>query len=117
MPTLPLPPVPQRLREMLKDYPKHLDRLQEVLNQSVQESMKGELIPFDMAIWALEDELGSFIDEARSELRAAEASGDVVAITAAEAKENLMSRAIWKHRWLGDAEFRGYFEKNQGAFK
>ena len=32
---LPLPPIPQRLREMLKDYPGHLVRLQEVLNSVV----------------------------------------------------------------------------------
>jgi hypothetical protein len=101
---------------MLKDYPEHIQELQRSLNRVVAKPFLATPL-FEQAIWALEDELGSFIDEARSELQAAEASGDVVAITAAEAKENLMSRAIWKHRWLGDAEFREYFEKNQGAFK
>jgi hypothetical protein len=36
MPSLPSPPVPQRLREMLKDYPEHVERLQEALNRLLE---------------------------------------------------------------------------------
>jgi hypothetical protein len=50
----------------------------------------------------LESRLGAFIAEAREQLKAAEVSGDAVAIAKADGKERLMSRASWKHVWLSD---------------
>ncbi|MCU1125268.1 hypothetical protein JAK51_03310 [Stenotrophomonas maltophilia] len=57
------PPVPATLREMLKDYPEHIERLQEVLNRSVERSRKIPFMPFDNAIWALEGRLQTFAIE------------------------------------------------------
>ena len=83
------PPVPQGLREMLKDYPEHIVRLQEVLNHVMQTSSAG-VDPFDRAIWVIESRLGTFISEAREELNTAEVSGDGDAIARAILKLNLM---------------------------
>lgn len=113
---LPPPPVPLRLREMLKDYPEHLERLQEVLNTAIDPA-KVHLMPFDEAIWALEGRLETFISEARNELQAAEASGDAEAIERAKAKELLMGRASSKGRWLGDEDLWQYFQTHKDAFE
>lgn len=86
MTVLPPPPVPQGLREMLKDYPGHIDRLQEVLNRILEKKMSGA-DPFERAIWLLEGRLETFVSEARQELRAAEESGNVDAIMRARSKK------------------------------
>lgn len=110
------PPVPARLREMLKDYPMHIDRLQEALNTVIEKPAKATP-PFEVSIWALESRLGAFVIEARKELRAAEATGNEDAISQAGAKERLMSRASWKHVWLTDEALREYFQKNKDALR
>jgi hypothetical protein len=71
----PPPPVPQGLREMLKDYPDHIQELQKSLNRVITKPSKSTP-PFEVAIWELERTLETFIDEAREELKAAEASGE-----------------------------------------
>ncbi|MDR1075494.1 MAG: hypothetical protein LBL59_04105 [Xanthomonadaceae bacterium] len=112
---LPPPPVPQRLREMLEDYPEHIQELQRSLNLVVEKPSIGTP-PFEVAIWALEDELGSFIDEAREELHAAEASGDAVAIERAKAKKFLMGCA--RLQGIHDVDdLWSYFQANSGAFR
>ena len=111
------PPVPQKLRDMLKDYPEHIETLQADLNRVVQDPFKGTPMS-EQAIWALEAALDAFIDEARKELQAAEASGDPAAIEQAKAKELLMFRAR-----SGNGGMRlglmndlwGYFESNKGV--
>jgi hypothetical protein len=92
MSPLPPPPVPQGLRGLLKDYPAHIQILQEDLNKVVAKRSPG-IDPFDRAIWMLESALGAFIQEARKELKTAEASGDAEAIARAEKKELLMLHA------------------------
>ncbi|RMH93233.1 hypothetical protein EBB59_06580 [Lysobacter pythonis] len=104
---------------MLKDYPGHIERLQEVLNSVIEKPSK-VTPPFEVAIWLLEGRLETFISEARAELKAAEASGDPVAIERAKAKELLMGRAR-----SGNGGMRlglmddlwNYFETNKGAFE
>lgn len=89
---LPPPPIPQRLRELLKDYPRHLERIQEVLNGVVVDHAKS--IPlFEQAIWALEGRTSAFIREAQVELEVAQETGDAAVIALAEAKASLMRRA------------------------
>lgn len=109
---LPLPPVPNGLREMLKDYPEHIQRLQEVLNHVVKTSSAG-VSPFDRAIWVLEGRLETFISEARDELKAAEAIGDAEAIDRAEKKIKAIGPAKFKHNW-GDDNLFDYFDENKG---
>ena len=116
MPKLPPPPVPQRLREMLKDYPEHVRTLQNDLNELIAKPFRGTPI-FEQATWALEGALDTFIDEAGTELHAAEASGDAEAIARAEAKNLLMGRARSKGRWIADDALWEYFQANKEAFE
>ncbi|ELC7363688.1 MULTISPECIES: hypothetical protein [Stenotrophomonas] len=109
--TLSSPPVPAKLREMLKDYPEHIERLQEVLNRSAERSRQIPLMPFDDAISALEGRLGTFIMEARSELAAAEAAGNPQDIANALEKERLMLRARLQSQWIGDESMYSYFQE------
>lgn len=100
---LPVPPVPKGLREMLRDYPEHIERLQEALNWVVEHPAKG--IPaFERAIWALEGRTETFISEARDELEKAETVGDAEEISRAKKKELLMlhsrSTGSWKMKDL-----------------
>lgn len=86
MPNIPPPPVPACLRERLKDYPEYLERVQEVLIQSLSKAGSG--IPvFEQAIWALEGRLETFMMEASDELEATIASGDADAIEKAKKKD------------------------------
>lgn len=89
---LPQPPIPQRLRELLKDYPRHLERIQEVLNRVVVDHAKSAPL-FEQAIWALEGRTSAFIREAQVELEVAQETGDAAVIALAEAKASLMRRA------------------------
>lgn len=104
-----VPPVPAKLREMLKDYPEHIERLQERLI-AVAEEPRPYAPRFEVAVWALEDQLDAFHNEAMTELEAAKASGDPEAIERADAKERLISQAAWKHVWVGDKELWDYIK-------
>lgn len=102
------PPVPQRLRDMLKDYPDLIEALAGTLKAAASNPRGNP--PFEMALWALEDMLSRFISDARDELTAAEASGDPQAIRRADAKLNLMFRARSPSIGLGDLdELWAYF--------
>lgn len=104
-----IPPVPAKLREMFKDYPGHIERLQELLT-AVAEAPRSSTPRLELAVWALEGRLGTFKSEAREELAAATASGDPVMIEKADAKARLMSQAAWKHVWIGDKELWDYID-------
>lgn len=106
----PLPPVPQRLREMLKEYPGHIDRLQEALNTLIEKPSRGTP-PFEVAIWVLESRLSTFITEARNRVKAAETSGDAEAIAHARQEEALMSKARSVNGGMSDlGDLWAYFE-------
>lgn len=104
-----VPPVPQKLMEMLAAYPDLIDRLQDVLVKSAERSRKASLTPFDDAISALEGRLETFASEARKELKTAEVTGEESLIGPASAKERLMSDARSKRHWIGDDAFFNYF--------
>lgn len=100
------PPVPQGLREMLKQYPELIERLQRELNYLV-EKPSPVTPPFERAIWILEDTLDSFVSDAREDFNAAEASGDAEAIAFAKAKRFAVGSA---RADLGDiSDLRAYF--------
>lgn len=107
-PTSP-PPVPQRLRDMLQAHPELIERLQESLNRVITNPVKSQP-PFEVAIWELEGTIEGFVEEARKELEAAEASGEPAAIEQARSKLSLMRSAGFKGRWLGDEAFADYFQ-------
>jgi hypothetical protein len=104
MTTTEMPPVPQGLRDMLKDYPEHIERLQQALNWVIEHPAKG-IPPFERAIWVIEGRLETFVSESREELATAIASDDKAGIAQAESKEHLMlgcrmSPAAWKTKNL-----------------
>ncbi|GHE40662.1 hypothetical protein ACFOED_11675 [Vulcaniibacterium thermophilum] len=113
---IPPPPVPQRLREMLKDYPDLIERLQADLTYVANAKRRGTPL-FERAVWMLEDALGGFISEAREELQAAEASADEAAMEHARRKEQLLLTCSSKYRWIADEEFNRYFEHYGRAFE
>lgn len=99
MPPLLPPPIPQGLREMLKEYPEHIERLQQALDSVVEKPMKGTPA-LEVAIWELEGTLETFISQAREELRAGEENGNPEAIAVGKKKLLLMldcrsSRSAW----------------------
>lgn len=93
---LPPPPIPQRLRELLRDYPGHLERLQLALNTVVNGPTKAKGAPdyiFELATWAMEGRLETFIREAQDELEAAIAGSDLETIAQAKKKKSVMGFA------------------------
>jgi hypothetical protein len=117
MPSLLSPPVPQRLREMLKDYPEHIDRIQTYLNDYLSKPSKVTPL-FEQAIWALEGCLEMFIHEAQDELEAAQAIGDAEAIARANEKRKLMSFARSPNDGMSNLdEIWDYFEEHKAALK
>ncbi|MGO1002762.1 hypothetical protein [Lysobacter sp. CA196] len=106
-----LPPIPKHLTEMLKDYPEHLDRLQETLNQ-VAEEPPSVSTKFEVVTWMLQGQLEEFFREARAELEAAQATEDGDAVARAREKGRLMSQACWKHIWIGDEALWEYFQSS-----
>ncbi len=107
---LPLPPVPKGLREMLKDYPEHIERLQAVLRTVLEEPSR-VTPPFEVAIWMLKGALGEFIEEARGEVAVAQANGDSAAIEKAKAKKFVFGAARADMGVL--SELRTYFNAHQ----
>jgi hypothetical protein len=110
---LPPPPVPQRLREILKDYPEHIESLREALGRYVKKPSR--LMPFDGAIWILEASLETFMSEAYAELEAAEASGNKVAIEKAKAKDFAVGYA--RLNMGGMSDLFDYFQAHKEAFE
>ncbi len=108
-------PVPQRLREMLAEYPGFIQILQDDLIEVANK--KSPTPPFERAVWTLEYALSGFVSEAKKELKDAQATGDAEVIGKAEAKEQLMSRAAWKHIWLSDDSLWEYFQSNKDELK
>lgn len=95
---------------MLKEHPGHIDRLQKALNTVIEKPSK-VTPPIELAIWALESRLETFISEARNELRIAEENGDAQAIATGKQKVLLMldcrsSPSAWKMKNLME-----YFDK------
>ena len=110
------PPIPKRLREVLKDYPEYLEQLQRDLNDFAEHAEQGPQL-FENAAWALELTLEGFMSDALKERSAAEASGDVELIARKKEKARVMIVASAKRTWLGDESFGSYFHVNRDASK
>lgn len=108
------PPIPQRLREMLSEYPEQLQILQTALNRVVERPSSGAPL-LEQAIWALETTLTGFAVAAREETKVAEASGDRLAIERSTSKQSLIFRAASKIVWLGDKSLIEYFRTPGGS--
>lgn len=100
---------------MLKNYPGHIDRLQEVLNTVIAKPSP-LTPPFEVAIWVLESRLEAFIREAKAELKAAQNNDDLDSIEQAKSKEELMFRARSSNDGMkGLHDLWDYFEENKDA--
>lgn len=118
MSRLPPPPMPAKLLELLTDYPGYIERLREILDEFSES--KPRLQPYDEALWALEDALSGFVQEAVGEVRAAEEKGDAHEIALAREKERLMSLARSGNVGLGGRSLQGlwaWFEEHKRAFE
>ncbi|ALN81296.1 hypothetical protein [Lysobacter antibioticus] len=112
------PAVPGQLRELLQDYPAHVEQLQDALNEFAVPKLR--LQPFEDALMVLEIVLDGFVHEATNELDAAEASGDADRIEKANEKRRLMFRARSSNVGLGGKslqELWEYFQRNKGVFE
>lgn len=118
---MPVPPIPRRLHELLQDYPGHLERLQQALNTVFDGPSKAKGAPdyvFELATWALEGRLETFIREAQGELEAARAIGDAGAIARAGEKLSLMRRArSGSNGMLNLSELRVYLDQHKDSFQ
>jgi hypothetical protein len=115
MPTIPPPPVPQKLREMFKDYPELIQRLQGALDDYVDRPTSE---PFDGAILALLDTLSALSSEVRAGLQVAEASGDAVAVEHQLRKKAVLFNAghiVFEQVDMDD--LWDYFEEDKGLSK
>jgi hypothetical protein len=106
--------VPAALRERLRKHPAHIQRLQQALS-SVSTAGRESIPRFELAVWALEGRLGSFLSEARDELDAARAAGDRKEVKRAEANVRLMSEIRLKQVWIGDTALWNHFGKPEGS--
>ena len=110
--SIPQPPVPQFLRETLKDYPEIIQDIQEVLNRVVTKGPPR----FDWAYDRLTDTLSAHRSDAYEALKEIEQTGDSQAMYKAKIKYDALVEA--KH--VGGADFdelQSYFETYKGAFE
>lgn len=112
-PSRPQPPIPQRILQLLQDYPSLIKRLQESLDEVVTKPIK-TTPPFEVAMWALEDTLGGFLTEARKELAIAKGQGDHEKERLAEKKIDLLfSSKSQSDGLLRVSELESYFSSKE----
>lgn len=115
-PKRPRPPIPQRIRELLSEYPDLLERLQDALDEVVTKPERSTP-PFEVAIWALEDTLSAFISKAQGELAAQKGGNDSSLVRQLEKKRDVLFSARSRGYGMSDMrELRAYFP-SEGAFR
>jgi hypothetical protein len=110
--SIPQPPVPQFLRETLKDYPELIQEIQDVLDDVVTKGPPR----LDWAFTRLQDTLSALRSDAYEALKEAEQTGDSQAIYKAKIKDDVVSEAYH----VGGADFdelQNYFETYKGTFE
>jgi hypothetical protein len=91
MSAYPPPPVPQKLREFLSEYP---DAIAEIEQSLVRYAGKPNMaMPFDGAIWAIEAVIEGLALDAREAARSAKSNGDLSEAQALEARETRLLHA------------------------
>ena len=113
--SIPQPPVPQFLRETLKDSPELIEEIQYYMNEIVAKYLERKWsVPFNEVFEMLEDTLSARRFDAYEVLKEAEQTGDSQAIYRAKIKVDAVSSA--RHLW--DLEdLREYFQTHKGAFE
>ena len=107
MARIPPPPVPQFLRETLKDYPEIVQDIQEVLADAASSSPY-----FDWAITRLQDTLSAYRSNAYEAFKAVEKAADSQAIYKAKVKYDALVDA---RRWPSLDELQNYYETYKGV--
>lgn len=85
MSAYPPPPVPQKLRAFLADYPDAVAAIEQSL--AVYAAKPNPAMPFDGAIWTIEAVLEAHALDARDAAKVAKERGDLSEAAAADAKE------------------------------
>jgi len=116
MSDIPLPPVPQYLREALKDYPELTQKIQQRLNDALLKPFRGTE-PLDEAIGAIEGALDPAYAKANEDLEAIEQAGDAPAIEKARQKMMVLLKARNKSRWIGDEALGSYLQDYKAALE
>lgn len=112
--TPPPPEVPAQLRELLKDYPAYIESLQAVLNEFAEPTPRVQ--PLDEAIWALQNRLDRFLQEAVRQIDAARDEENPWLLDQAKQTRAVMGRALLS--FDSDPEGLGrYFELHRKAFE
>lgn len=115
-PKRPRPPIPQRIRELLSEYPDLLERLQDALDEVVTKPAHS-IPPFEVAIWTLQDTLEGFIYSAQGELAVQEGGGDDLLVRQLEKKIDVLFSAAARGDGRRDmSELRAYFP-SEGPFR
>jgi hypothetical protein len=118
--SVPPPPVPPRLREMLKDYPELIQMIGDDLNALVEKMLReAHFPPYEEAVWYLEDKLEALYIRAESEAKAAELGGDPELIDMSKQKCFLIGRTRSVRPWHDRSEHSlwKYFETYKAAFE
>lgn len=119
--SIPQPPVPQGIREALKDYPELIRVVQDDLNWKVDKMLQGaHFPPFEEVVWTLEATFDNFIIDAVADEKVAEASGDVDAIERTKSVGLLLGRTGSAHYWHtedGEGSLWNYFQIHRKAFE
>jgi hypothetical protein len=121
MASLPPPPVPPRLREMLEDYPEWVEEIQGGLIRIVDDMLAGanSVTPFERAVWRLEDTLGHFMVQADAAAETAKAEGDSILGAQAERRAHVLGCILSDRPWYdrGERGLWNYFQAYKAVFK
>jgi len=113
--SIPQPPVPQFLRETLKDYPELIEQIQDYVNEVVAKYLERKWgVPFNEVVEVLEDTLSARYSDASEALKEAEKTSDSQAIYRAKIKYNALVDA---KRGPSLEELENYFQTYKGAFE
>jgi|EndMetStandDraft_7_1072992.scaffolds.fasta_scaffold42816_1 hypothetical protein len=113
--SIPRPPVPQFLRETLKDYPELIEQIQVYVDEIVAKYLERKWgVPFNEVVEVLDDTLSARYSDAYEALKEAEQTGDSQAIYRAKIKYDAL---VVAGRPRSLPELRDYFETYKGAFE
>lgn len=119
--SIPRPPVPQGIKEALKNYPELIQDIQNGLNRRVEKLMARptSIPPFEEAVWYFEAVFENLYIDAAAELEAAEASRDPQTIKRIKEKRHLFGRTAGAHYWNEDGagSLLNYFQTYKEWFE